>query len=126
MAREYAVIRAQFGRPIGSFQLIQDLLVKMPGNITATSGMVVRLDQHWSPPAGTAPNRPRSPRRSPRRRRGRPLLRGLPGNEHPHRRKGPHRVQRLRVTGGRARLSEAGPFPEMVRPHSAGPTGRAA
>ncbi|MFR9730098.1 acyl-CoA dehydrogenase family protein [Saccharopolyspora sp. MS10] len=45
LAREYAVSREQFGRPIGGFQLIQDLLVKMLGNVTAMFGMVVRLNQ---------------------------------------------------------------------------------
>jgi glutaryl-CoA dehydrogenase len=41
----YAQTREQFGRPIASFQLIQDLLVKMIGNITACQCMVVRLSQ---------------------------------------------------------------------------------
>ncbi|GAA3356690.1 acyl-CoA dehydrogenase family protein [Saccharopolyspora gregorii] len=45
LAREYAVSREQFGKPIGGFQMIQDLLVKMLGNITAMFGMVVRLNQ---------------------------------------------------------------------------------
>ncbi|GAA2716453.1 MULTISPECIES: acyl-CoA dehydrogenase family protein [Streptomyces] len=45
LARAYAVDRVQFGRPIGAFQLVQDLLVKMLGNITAMFGMVVRLGQ---------------------------------------------------------------------------------
>jgi len=42
-AVRYADSRVQFGRPIGGFQLIQDLLVKMLGNITASLGMTVRV-----------------------------------------------------------------------------------
>jgi glutaryl-CoA dehydrogenase len=45
IARDYAVERNQFGRPIAKFQLVQDLLVKMLGNATACLGMVVRLSQ---------------------------------------------------------------------------------
>jgi glutaryl-CoA dehydrogenase len=41
----YAQNRSQFGRPIAKFQLIQDLLCKMLGNITASQCMVVRLSQ---------------------------------------------------------------------------------
>ena len=37
--------RAQFGRPIGGFQLVQDLLVRMLGNVTATQAMMLRLSQ---------------------------------------------------------------------------------
>lgn len=42
-ALAYAQKREQFGKPIAKFQLVQDLLVKMLGNITASLCMVVRL-----------------------------------------------------------------------------------
>jgi len=42
-ALAYAQEREQFGRPIAGFQLVQDLLVRMLGNITASLGMAVRL-----------------------------------------------------------------------------------
>ncbi len=45
IALDYAKSRQQFGRPIGGFQLVQDLLVRMLGNATASLGMVVRLAQ---------------------------------------------------------------------------------
>ncbi|MBV9140165.1 MAG: acyl-CoA dehydrogenase family protein [Pseudonocardiales bacterium] len=45
IALGYAKERQQFGRPIGKFQLVQDLLVKMLGNATACLGMIVRLAQ---------------------------------------------------------------------------------
>ncbi|RSN67196.1 acyl-CoA dehydrogenase family protein [Actinomadura sp. WAC 06369] len=45
IARRYAVEREQFGRVIAEFQLVQDLLVRMLGNATASLGMVVRLAQ---------------------------------------------------------------------------------
>jgi glutaryl-CoA dehydrogenase len=41
----YAKEREQFGRPIAKFQLVQDLLVRILGNITSSLGMVVRLAQ---------------------------------------------------------------------------------
>ncbi|WP_430645989.1 acyl-CoA dehydrogenase family protein [Agromyces sp. GXS1127] len=44
-AVRYATEREQFGRPIAAHQLIQDLLVKCLGNITASLGMVVRVSQ---------------------------------------------------------------------------------
>jgi glutaryl-CoA dehydrogenase len=45
LALRYAQERKQFGRPIGGFQLVQDLLVKMLGNITASECMVAQLSQ---------------------------------------------------------------------------------
>ena len=45
LALKYAQEREQFGRPIGRFQLVQDLLVRMLGNITASESMVMRLSQ---------------------------------------------------------------------------------
>jgi len=44
-ALAYARQRQQFGKPIGSFQMVQDMLVKMLGNITASLAMVFRLSQ---------------------------------------------------------------------------------
>ena len=44
-AVEYARSREQFGRPIAKFQLIQDHLATMLGNITASLGMAVRVAQ---------------------------------------------------------------------------------
>ncbi|WEO78148.1 acyl-CoA dehydrogenase family protein [Cryobacterium sp. SO2] len=41
----YAAERVQFGKPIGGHQLVQDLLVKSLGNVTASLGMVVRVSQ---------------------------------------------------------------------------------
>ncbi|MGC7099570.1 acyl-CoA dehydrogenase family protein [Amycolatopsis lurida] len=43
LALDYAKQREQFGRPIAGFQLVQDLLVKSLGNITASWGMLVQL-----------------------------------------------------------------------------------
>ncbi|MFD0167624.1 acyl-CoA dehydrogenase family protein [Streptomyces decoyicus] len=43
LALAYAKERRQFGRPIARFQLVQDLLVKSLGNITASWGMLVQL-----------------------------------------------------------------------------------
>jgi glutaryl-CoA dehydrogenase len=44
-AVKYAQERIQFGKPIGSFQLIQDLLARMLANITACQCLVVRMAQ---------------------------------------------------------------------------------
>ena len=42
-ALRYAQHRLQFGKPIGSFQLVQDLLFRMIGNITSTQALCYRL-----------------------------------------------------------------------------------
>lgn len=44
-ARAYAVERHQFGRPLASFQLIQEQLVRMLGNTTASLGLMARVAQ---------------------------------------------------------------------------------
>ena len=41
----YAGERIQFGKPIGGHQLVQDLLVKSLGNITASIGVVTRVSE---------------------------------------------------------------------------------
>ena len=50
-ALRYATKREQFGRPIARFQLVQDLLVRMLGNVTASRCMMMRLSQLYD--AGT-------------------------------------------------------------------------
>jgi glutaryl-CoA dehydrogenase len=44
-ALAYSKRREQFGRPIGGFQLVQDLLVRMLSNVTASACLCVRLSQ---------------------------------------------------------------------------------
>ncbi len=44
-ALRYTKAREQFGRPIASFQLVQDLLVKMLSNVTASTAMNARASQ---------------------------------------------------------------------------------
>src|SRR6266487_7129096 len=44
-ALKYAQERLQFGKPIGSFQMVQDLLAKMIANITASQCLIVRMAQ---------------------------------------------------------------------------------
>jgi glutaryl-CoA dehydrogenase len=45
VALRYAGEREQFGRPIAKFQLVQDLLARMLGNITASQCLALRLTQ---------------------------------------------------------------------------------
>jgi glutaryl-CoA dehydrogenase len=45
VALRYAMEREQFGRPIAKFQLVQDLLSRMLGNIVSSQCMVLRLAQ---------------------------------------------------------------------------------
>ena len=44
-ALKYSQERLQFGKPIGSFQLVQDLLAKMLANITASQCLIARQAQ---------------------------------------------------------------------------------
>lgn len=44
-ARNYVTERTQFGKPLASFQLIQEKLAHMLSNVTASLAMVVRLSQ---------------------------------------------------------------------------------
>jgi glutaryl-CoA dehydrogenase len=44
-ARRYALERYQFGRPLAGFQLIQNQLVTMIGNTTASTAMMARIAQ---------------------------------------------------------------------------------
>src|SRR6202140_4618621 len=44
-ALQYCQERLQFGKPIGSFQLVQDLLAKMIANITASQCLIMRQAQ---------------------------------------------------------------------------------
>jgi glutaryl-CoA dehydrogenase len=44
-ALRYTREREQFGKPIAGFQLVQDLLVRMLGNVVASTGMCVRVSQ---------------------------------------------------------------------------------
>ena len=44
-ALRHATERSQFGRPIAGFQLVQDLLVRMLGNVVQSQTMCVRMSQ---------------------------------------------------------------------------------
>ena len=45
VARRYALERQQFGRPLASFQLTQDHLVRIAANTTASTGIAHRMSQ---------------------------------------------------------------------------------
>ena len=45
IARHYAAERLQFGKPIASYQLVQERLVTMLSNTVASTGMAVRISQ---------------------------------------------------------------------------------
>ena len=55
VARQYAVERQQFGRPLAKFQLVQQQLVTMLGNAVASMGMMVRIAQLQDAGAGDMP-----------------------------------------------------------------------
>lgn len=55
-AVRYVRQREQFGRPIASFQLVQDKLARMLGNLTASLAMAVRLAQLQQDGAMTEPH----------------------------------------------------------------------
>ena len=44
-AHRYVTQRQQFGRPLGSFQLVQEKLARMLGNVTSSLSLVVRLTE---------------------------------------------------------------------------------
>lgn len=44
-ALRYVTERRQFGRPLGSFQLVQEKLARMLGNVTASLSLVIRLTE---------------------------------------------------------------------------------
>ncbi len=44
-ALKYVTERNQFGRPVGSFQLVQEKLARMLGNVTSSLSLVVRLTE---------------------------------------------------------------------------------
>ena len=126
-ALKYAQERLQFGKPIASFQLVQDLLAKMLANVTACQCLMVTAgaaddegkltdaprgarqgvlhrqvprDRRLGPrDSGRQRHRRRLQRRALlRRRRSALLLRRHLSDAEPDRRQGDHRLRRLRVT----------------------------
>ena len=140
LALSYALQREQFGRPIAGFQLMQELLVQMLGNVTASLGMAVRnaqlLDAGRGSDAHSALAKEFCASRMRetvawarqlvggngvilgngvgallRRRRGAVLVRGHPRDEHVDRRQGGHRPQRVRALTVRTGYLAAVPPP---------------
>jgi glutaryl-CoA dehydrogenase len=128
-ALKYAQRRLQFGKPIASFQLVQDLLVRMLGNITATQTMMLRLAQlqdqgvlHCEVPGvGWICARTAWRQRHPAGRergtlcggcRGDLFLRRNTRDEYTHRRQGHHGSQRLRLGLRLEGAPRRGPLPE--------------
>ena len=50
-ALRYVSEREQFGRPLGGFQLVQEKLARMLGNVTASLSLVVQLSRAAGPRA---------------------------------------------------------------------------
>ncbi len=92
LALTYAQEREQFGRPIGRFQLVQDLLVRMLGNITACQCMVMRLSRMQD--AGIMADEHASLAKAYCTVKMRETV-GYSRNEHAHRRPGHYRIQRI-------------------------------
>ena len=63
-ALRYTRAREQFGQPIAGFQLVQDLLVKMLANVTASTAMCVRGSRSSRTPGWSRTSTRRWPRRS--------------------------------------------------------------
>ena len=130
LALDYAKEREQFGRPIAKFQMVQDLLVKSLGNITASWGMLVQLarlqdaghlrDEHSALAKAFVTSRMREVVAWCREIFGGNGIvldydiarffadaeaiysfEGTQRDEHPDRRQGDHRAQRLRVSPNR-------------------------
>ena len=147
VAVAYCRQRQQFGKPLVSFQIVQDRLVKMLAEVCSMQLYCLRLgrliedgpadrhdrragedEQHPQGPAGHRrgpgpARRQRHPAGLPRdaahgRHRGDPHLRGHRDHPDPHRRPGHHRRQRLRLTAGPSGSSTSTPTGSGCAPRS--------
>ena len=152
-AMAYCRQRQQFGKPLMSFQIVQDRLVKMLAEICSMQLYCLRLglahrrgqadrhhrrdrqdEQHPQGPAGhrrgTGPARRQRhlaglPRdAAPGRHRGDPHLRRHRDHPDPDRRPGHHRCQRLRLTAGPSGSSTSTPTGSGCAPRSTEPADR--